>query len=347
MYSLSKSFRSLIGFALLLGLLTPIENQGQVRGEDVKLLFEVKYNAWRDWLRENKPPTPSSIIYMDDLYDNEPYKEIVKLGVPAIPYIIEKQQEDRMLGYALYQITKWKYHIKRKGEKPSEFVWTVEEFPDIRQKDGPPDSRRLWLRWWKEGRKLTEQRFEKLHREWQELKKQEKDEQAKKKYQRIIDLGIAALPSITQKIEQGDTDLIPVVSELTDNKVKNNAKKTEYLDCWKKNKENWLIPFPNKKPTANAGLDQTVTSGDIIKLDGSASSDEDKDALIFQWKQIAGPSVNIANADSPTPSFKAPEVSKKTVLTFQLIVDDSKNACPTPNSESEPATVKITVNPIG
>ena len=220
------------------------ENRGEATGKNVKSLFEVKYSAWRDWLQENRALTPSSIIDMNRLYSNEPFREIVKLGVSAIPYIIEKQQEDHILGYALYQITKWKWHTTREGKDPNEWVWTVEEFPNIREKHGPPDSRKLWLRWWKEGQKLTNTRFEKFYSEWQELKSQNKDKQAKEKHRRIIDLGIAALPKIMQKIEDGDTALIQTVSKLTDKKVKPNAKKSDCIDWLKSNKEKWVISFP-------------------------------------------------------------------------------------------------------
>ena len=113
-----------------------------------------------------------------------------------------------MLGYALYQITKWKWYTIREGKDPRKYVWRVEEFPDIHCEDGPPDSRKIWLRWWKEGRKFTDQRFEKLYNEWQGLKALNKVKEANKKYQRIIDLGIAALPNIVQKVEQGDTRVI-------------------------------------------------------------------------------------------------------------------------------------------
>lgn len=154
-----------------------------------------------------------------------------------------------MLGYALYRITKWKYQLRREGKKPGEYIWIVEEFPDLRQKGGLPDSRTIWLCWWKEGQTFSDQRFERLYNEWKQLRGQNKQEQAKKKYQRIIDVGIAALPKIMEKIEQGDTTLIEAVSKLTDKKVKTNAKKSECIDWWKKNKQKWLIPFEKSGST--------------------------------------------------------------------------------------------------
>lgn len=351
MHNLNKSISVIMWFVLFIGLLNATQSFGQVSRQNVKLLFEAKYNLWREWLRENVPSTPSSIIYKDDFYNNEPFKEIVRLGVPAIPYIIEKQQEDHMLGYALYQITKWKWHTIREGNEPSEWVWTLEEFPDIRGKGGPPDSRKLWLRWWKEGRKLTEQRFEKLYSEWKELKKQNKDKQAREKYQRIIDLGIAVLPTMTQKVQEGDTGLISAISKLTDGEFSDKATAAKCLDWWEKNKENWLIPFPNKKPIGNAGKDVTVVSGDMVQLDGSASTDPDKDKLTYKWTQTTGLIVALSDATAIKPTFVAPEVQELTLLTFQLTVSDGspkKSVHPSCESgQSDPDTVNVTVKPKG
>jgi len=43
--------------------------------------------------------------------------------------------------------------------------------------------------------------------------------------------------------------------------------------------------------SANAGSDQTVESGAIVQLDGSASSDPSGDTLTYQWTQTRGPPV--------------------------------------------------------
>ena len=45
---------------------------------------------------------------------------------------------------------------------------------------------------------------------------------------------------------------------------------------------------PNQAPVANAGLDQRVTVGDVVRLDGSASDDADGDQLSYQWTAPRG-----------------------------------------------------------
>ena len=95
---------------------------------------------------------------------------------------------------------------------------------------------------------------------------------------------------------------------------------------------------PNNPPAANAGADQTVTSGALVTLNGSASSDPDGDPLTYSWLQTAGPGVTLSNPAAAQPTFTAPTVSVATALTLQLTVTDTGGL----NSID---SVAITVNP--
>lgn len=98
----------------------------------------------------------------------------------------------------------------------------------------------------------------------------------------------------------------------------------------------------NQKPIAHAGATQTVQSGTTVQLDGSASSDPDNDdSISYTWSQTGGtPSVTLNNSSNEQPSFVAPVVTEDTELTFQLVVTDNHGL------SSEPATVRVTVQPI-
>ncbi len=242
---------------LVLGSIPVLGTPTGHQNRDAKMVFESKYKAWQEHCKQPEIGLSSSI---KPYIDNDPYREMVQLGIPVLPYMIEKIENDPYGGgrflcalappnmaVALPTITKKKFHIRKTEQPPSEFRWTVEEFPDMRDMSIPPVRYKLWLRWWKEGHKQTPQCFENLYKEWQELKKQKKDKDAKAKYQQMLDLGIAALPYMTEKVEQGDTELIPAISVLTDGKVKKDTKQSECLDWWKKNREKWLIPFPETK----------------------------------------------------------------------------------------------------
>lgn len=87
----------------------------------------------------------------------------------------------------------------------------------------------------------------------------------------------------------------------------------------------------NVGPTASAGPGQSVTEGDLVTLDGSASSDGDPDGLggiaSFSWTQVAGPAVTLSDPSSPQPTFTAPAVGVMgDVLTFSLTVVDTAGA---------------------
>jgi hypothetical protein len=205
-------------------------------GTDIKALFEEKYNAWKEYM------TSGSGRFMSTMGTSTPqFQEIIELGVPALPYIFEKMKDDSVMFFVTEKIIKKKFHPIRTGEDPNNRRWSVEEFPGINNVEKIHWDK-LWLRWWKEDANKTPQQFESLYGDWKKLKEEAKETEAKEKYQRMTDLGIFALPSMMEKIKHGNTELIPMVSELTEGKVDKNAKKSDCLAWWQKNKQKWLMP---------------------------------------------------------------------------------------------------------
>ncbi|MFC5583813.1 choice-of-anchor D domain-containing protein [Nitratireductor kimnyeongensis] len=104
-----------------------------------------------------------------------------------------------------------------------------------------------------------------------------------------------------------------------------------------------VTPPPNTPPTANAGSDQTVTSGAAVSLNGSASSSNDAgQSLTYSWSQTSGPAVTLAGASTATPSFTSPTLApgaSNAILTFQLTVNDSMEAA------SDAVTITVTPPP--
>ena len=83
-----------------------------------------------------------------------------------------------------------------------------------------------------------------------------------------------------------------------------------------------VLASVNRAPIADAGIDQTVSRGQTVYLNGSGS-DPDGNTLRFGWTQRSGPVVTLSNAGTATASFIAPKVSVTTTLIFRLTVTDS------------------------
>ncbi len=95
----------------------------------------------------------------------------------------------------------------------------------------------------------------------------------------------------------------------------------------------------NKPPVADAGEDQTVLSGAVVTLDGSASADPEEEALSYTWSQIdEGQPIMIQSPNTASATFTAPAVEEETVFTFQLTVEDSAGL-------TAQETVIVRVNP--
>lgn len=93
----------------------------------------------------------------------------------------------------------------------------------------------------------------------------------------------------------------------------------------------------NHAPLAEAGDNQTASEGSGVTLDATQSQDPDGDALTYSWEQLSGPSVEVSDPSSATPTFTAPLVSLGgATLVFRLIVNDGALS-------SDPDTVTITI----
>jgi RHS repeat-associated protein len=93
----------------------------------------------------------------------------------------------------------------------------------------------------------------------------------------------------------------------------------------------------NAAPTANAGIDQSVTGGLLVTLDGSNSSDPDEDPIQFSWSlvtQPVGSHVALSEATGASPTF-IPLVAG--VYDIQLVVTDGQR-------QSTPDIVVISVS---
>ena len=80
----------------------------------------------------------------------------------------------------------------------------------------------------------------------------------------------------------------------------------------------------NAAPVANAGTNQSVSIGSVVTLDGTASSDANRDSLNYKWTMGSTPSGSTAalsSVISPNPKFTADVAGTYSVI---LTVNDGK-----------------------
>jgi hypothetical protein len=94
------------------------------------------------------------------------------------------------------------------------------------------------------------------------------------------------------------------------------------------------ISTENSAPRADAGLDQAVTAGATVALDGSGSSDPDGDPITFAWSFLSRPAGSAAALSDPTASAPTFVADRPGAFLVQLMVSDGVLA-------SEPDSVLI------
>lgn len=85
----------------------------------------------------------------------------------------------------------------------------------------------------------------------------------------------------------------------------------------------------NQPPIADAGSNQTVTTGETVTLNATGSRDPDSQIMSYEFQQVGGPTVSLQHPETATPQFTAPDVAEKTMLSFELTVTDSDGASAT------------------
>ncbi|HKX96712.1 MAG TPA: hypothetical protein VJL78_02635, partial [Candidatus Nitrosocosmicus sp.] len=80
----------------------------------------------------------------------------------------------------------------------------------------------------------------------------------------------------------------------------------------------------DRKPIANAGLDQVITTDQNIVLDASASFDPEGKISSYLWKQTGNSEGKIKASNSMIYSFPIPDGLEEKSLEFKLIVLDEK-----------------------
>ncbi len=86
-------------------------------------------------------------------------------------------------------------------------------------------------------------------------------------------------------------------------------------------------PAPNQAPIAEAGDNQTASSGQKVTLNGTKSYDPEAQSIAYRWVQTGGTSVSLSAATIAKPTFTAPSVAtgQSSTLIFELTVIDTQS----------------------
>jgi len=81
----------------------------------------------------------------------------------------------------------------------------------------------------------------------------------------------------------------------------------------------------NQPPVVHAGGNRSVSpAGEVITLNGSASTDPDGSIASFVWSQISGPSATLSNETSANLTVLIPAGTNGSTYTFRLVVTDNE-----------------------
>jgi hypothetical protein len=100
-----------------------------------------------------------------------------------------------------------------------------------------------------------------------------------------------------------------------------------------------VIAGVNSAPVAKTGPPQAVKGGQLVTLDGSASSDFEGSTLIYKWVSVY-PGIFLSDKTAVSPTFTAPDVTELTTFEFTLFVSDGQ-------FNSDTIITSVTVSPAG
>ena len=158
------------------------------------------------------------------------FQDIIDLGLPAIPAIVELTEKNAFLSAAIKRIAKLRLREK--------YIGHTKIFPDFQEIKILLHTPRYW---WSEIRPNIRFHFDRFYAAWKEAKRTGAED-LPEKFKNVACLGVDVLPFLVEKISQGDTELTELISYLTDGEVRSAATPEECKSWWEENHAKWTIP---------------------------------------------------------------------------------------------------------
>lgn len=205
-------------------------------GSDIRAEFDRHYDAWYIARGERTSQNPHASPFPLLLEE----KAIVDMGVPALPFLMEKLLAMHFRSDTNYRLaadlTSLVGRITYKTFRGSEVA-------GVRYLDHPGVQADLYLDSWTKGRADSPRKFAELYARWDKMTKAGLTDAAKVSLDGIFYMGIEALPFVMDKIRNGDDRLVPFVSKLMRKQIGGeNPTRQSVLDWWEANKAKLTLP---------------------------------------------------------------------------------------------------------
>jgi hypothetical protein len=200
----------------------------QCFGEQPVHIRKIFYDGYKKWISYIQKPEMEGSSGTN--YYNEGMPDIIALGLPVVPIILEtmhwyaENETDSYvfhLQYALHQITKVNFNSSLQGN--------VRGLSKKYNTD--------WEMWYRNSEKYTKNEFEINMAAWRGSKHEESSDLRKEVIQRITNIGILVLPYLIKEIQNGEIELIPIVSTLSNGEVVFNVTVEQCTLWWEKNQK--------------------------------------------------------------------------------------------------------------
>lgn len=248
-----------------------VNNSASHTQETTAQEFDHLFSQFKD--RVTKTPHLSFSSSRSDYMKLDEYHNIRSLGIPAIPFMIEKMKEEKGVYGSILEVT----------------------IRDISKKSFPQDihgkpTHLKYIEWWENERQHEQREFEALYEKWKSLSDDLKFKRPftidvdkdlaqikgsqelpidrwialpegpekerlrpfqKTDYQKLLDLGIGVLPFAIEKLGEGDLDILDAIHYWTGNTLKEEMTQknvtTEQTaqfvkQWWEINKAKWTYP---------------------------------------------------------------------------------------------------------
>jgi hypothetical protein len=183
---------------------------------------------------------PDNASSDENIY-KEGFPEIIKLGLPVVPIILETINWENQLDnnspsfhlqHALREITKVHF-----GNRLENFGDKLER----RLVYYSPNNNEYWQMWYRKSKEYTRTEFDVNIAAWHGIKNKNNPELKTEIKQRLTDIGVLVIPYLIEKINADDLELIPIISKLTDDNVAANSTKEQIITWWNKNKNRYTM----------------------------------------------------------------------------------------------------------